>query len=65
MAELRLLYLNHQDIAALAMTDEEILDAVEGALRAQGTGETVIEPRVHLMPERNVPGHCLGRLWRG
>jgi ornithine cyclodeaminase len=57
VAELRLRYLNHEDIAALAMTDAEILDAVEAALRAQGMGETVIEPRVHLVPERNVPGH--------
>jgi ornithine cyclodeaminase len=57
VAELRLRYLNHEDVAALAMTDAEILDAVEGALRAQGMGETVIEPRVHLVPERDVPGH--------
>jgi alanine dehydrogenase len=57
LAELRLHYLNHEDIAALAMTDAEILEAVEGALHAQGTGETVIEPRVHLVPERGVAGH--------
>lgn len=57
MGALRLRYLNHEDVAALAMTDAEILSAVEAALRAQGQGETVIEPRVHLVPERDVPGH--------
>jgi len=45
-----LIYLNAPDIAALALTDDEILKAVEGSLRAQGDGRTVIEPRVHLAP---------------
>jgi alanine dehydrogenase len=43
-------YLNRLDIEALAITDDEILTAVEGALASQGRGETVIEPRVHLEP---------------
>jgi ornithine cyclodeaminase len=43
-------YLNRLDIEALAITDDEILRAVEGALANQGRGETVIEPRVHLEP---------------
>jgi len=43
-------YLNRLDIEALAITDDEILRAVEGALASQGRGETVIEPRVHLEP---------------
>jgi ornithine cyclodeaminase len=30
---------------------------VEGALRAQGLGETVIEPRVHLRPDEAFRGH--------
>jgi ornithine cyclodeaminase len=50
-------YLNHADVAALAMTDAEILAAVEEALRAQGRGEAAIEPRVHLVPEKDYPGH--------
>jgi ornithine cyclodeaminase len=50
-------YLNGPDIAALAITDEEILAAVETGLAAQGRGETVIEPRVHLTPHPNVNGH--------
>src|SRR5205814_10696273 len=31
--------------------------AVEAALAAQGRGETVIEPRVHLVPESSAKGH--------
>ena len=43
-------YLNALDIAELALTDDEIIGAVEAGLAAQGRSETVIEPRVHLMP---------------
>jgi len=50
-------YLNYHDIRTLEMTDQEILDAVEDGLRAQGQGETVIEPRVHLVPESTDFGH--------
>jgi len=50
-------YLNGPDVAALALTDDEILEAVEGALRAQGLGQTVLEPRVHLVPESSAKGH--------
>ena len=45
-------YLSGLDVEALAMTDEEILAAVEGGLVAQGRGQTVLEPRVHLVPDR-------------
>ena len=55
--ELHLTYLNRPDVEALGLTDEEILDAVEGGLRAQGLGETVIEPRVHLRPDESFRGH--------
>lgn len=55
--EIHFTYLNGLDVAALAMTDEEILDAVEGGLRAQGEGKTVIEPRVHLEPDPAFRGH--------
>jgi ornithine cyclodeaminase len=50
-------YLNAADVAALALTDDEILGAVESGLRAQGEGKTVIEPRVHLIPESSAHGH--------
>jgi ornithine cyclodeaminase len=52
-----IVYLNGPDVAALALTDDEILGAVEGALRAQGLGQTVLEPRVHLVPESSAKGH--------
>src|SRR5947199_2218028 len=39
------------------MTDDEILGAVEAGLRAQGRGEAVIEPRVHLVPDPAFRGH--------
>ena len=57
MAEISFTYLNGPDIAALEMGDQEILDAVEQGLRAQGQGETVIEPRVHLEPNPAFRGH--------
>jgi ornithine cyclodeaminase len=50
-------FLSGPDIAALALSDEEILSAVEAALAAQGRNETVIEPRVHLVPDAHVHGH--------
>ena len=57
MPSIDLTYLNGPDVAALALTDDEILAAVEGGLRAQGLGQTVIEPRVHLVPETSAKGH--------
>jgi alanine dehydrogenase len=50
-------YLNGPDVAALALTDDEILSAVRAGLAAQGRGETVIEPRVHLAPDASFNGH--------
>lgn len=50
-------YLNGPDVAALAMTDDEIIAAVEAGLLAQGRGETVLEPRMHLQPDPTFNGH--------
>jgi ornithine cyclodeaminase len=50
-------YLNGPDIDRLALTDTEILDAVERGLDAQGKGAVVIEPRVHLVPQDSSLGH--------
>ena len=41
----------------LALSDAEIVEAVEDGLRAQGRGETVIEPRVHIEPGEELNGH--------
>lgn len=50
-------YLNRLDIDALALTDAEILAAIEDSLAMQGRGETVIEPRMHLEPRAGSEGH--------
>ena len=57
MSPIHLHYLNALDVEALALTDDEILTAVEAGLAAQGRRETVIEPRMHLIPDPAVPGH--------
>ncbi len=50
-------YLNGPDVERLGLTDDEVIAAVEAALDAQGRGQTVIEPRVHLVPESSAKGH--------
>jgi len=50
MPPIYLTYLNRFDIEALAISDDEILAAIEQQLATQGRGEAVIEPRVHLEP---------------
>jgi len=50
MPPIYITYLNRFDVEALAMTDDEILAAIEAQLAAQGRGEAVIEPRMHLEP---------------
>jgi ornithine cyclodeaminase len=55
--QIQITYLNGSDVARLALTDDEILNAIESALRAQGLGKTIIEPRVHLVPESSTKGH--------
>jgi alanine dehydrogenase len=57
MHPLHIVYLNGPDIARLALTELEILDAVEQGLAAQGRRQVVIEPRVHLVPEDSAIGH--------
>jgi ornithine cyclodeaminase len=57
MRPIYITYLNGLDVAELALQDDEILNAVEAGLAAQGRGETVIEPRVHLIPDPAFHGH--------
>jgi alanine dehydrogenase len=54
--DLGIVYLNDRRRAAGAR-DDAILDAVHVALVAQGTGEAVLEPRVHLMTGTQTEGH--------
>jgi ornithine cyclodeaminase len=57
MSKISLTYLNGRDISALALTNDEILDAVEAGLLAAGKNQTVIEPRMHLTPNPEFNGH--------
>lgn len=50
-------YLNGPDVEKLALSDDEVLASVESALDAQGRKLTVVEPRVHLVPESSAKGH--------
>jgi alanine dehydrogenase len=57
MRSIDVTYINGPDVERLALTADDILTAVEACLRAQGEGQTVIEPRVHLVPESSDKGH--------
>jgi alanine dehydrogenase len=57
MHPLHIVYLNGPDIERLALSDAEILEAVEAGLDAQGRKQVVIEPRMHLVPDNSAVGH--------
>ncbi|MGI9394837.1 MAG: ornithine cyclodeaminase family protein, partial [Boseongicola sp.] len=57
MARIEIEYLGKPEIDRVALTNDEILDAVEQGLIAAGHGKTVIEPRVHLTPDPAFNGH--------
>jgi ornithine cyclodeaminase len=57
MRAINISYLNRADVERVALSDQEILNAVEASLHAQGSGQTVLEPRVHLVPESSDKGH--------
>src|ERR1700758_1571882 len=58
MPAIHLTYLGGPEIEKLALTDDELLTATEDVIRAQGSGQTVIEPRVHLVPDpKTIHGH--------
>jgi ornithine cyclodeaminase len=57
VADIEIAYLGGPDVEAAALTDDEILDAVEQGLVAAGQGQTTIEPRVHLQPDPAFKGH--------
>jgi alanine dehydrogenase len=54
---IELTWLGGPEVEQLALTDAEIIGAVEDGLRAQGLGQTTIEPRVHLEPDPALRGH--------
>ena len=54
---LEILFVSGADVEELALTTEDVLDAVTAALRAQATGGVVLEPREHLVPDPAFNGH--------
>ena len=57
MKDIRFRFVSDLDVDRLRLTPEEILGTVDTAVRAQGEGEVVLEPRVHLMPPNGGKGH--------
>lgn len=57
MPRLDIRFLSGADVEELALSDADVLAAVEAALRAQGEGEVVLEPREHLIPDPRFHGH--------
>jgi alanine dehydrogenase len=50
-------FVSGPDIAGLGIARGEIVDAVADVLRAHASGQTVFEPRVHLVPGNAGAGH--------
>ncbi len=44
-------------MSAIALSDADVIAAVEIAVRAQGEGRVTLDPRVHHVPEPSFPGH--------
>lgn len=57
MPAMEIEYLGKPEIDTLALTNDEILNAIEQGLIAAGNGKTVIEPRMHLTPDPAFNGH--------
>jgi alanine dehydrogenase len=50
-------FLSGPDIETLGISRAEIIDAVADVVTAHGRGQTVFEPRVHLVPDNGGVGH--------
>lgn len=57
MGSSRVRYVSRMDVDLIQLTRGEILQSVEGAVFAQGEGNVVLEPRVHLIPPNEGKGH--------
>ena len=57
MPQLKIRFVSAPDIARLGLSRQDLLDAVEEVVDAQGHGEVVLEPRVHLVPSPGSGGH--------
>lgn len=50
-------FLSAEDVRRLAPAPAEVIAAIEEVVRAQGNGEVVLEPRIHLEPGASFGGH--------
>jgi ornithine cyclodeaminase len=57
VSAIHLRFLSGPDIDGLGVTRADVLTAVEDVVAAHGRGETVFEPRVHLVPDNGGIGH--------
>jgi ornithine cyclodeaminase len=57
VSAIHLRFLSGPDIDGLRVTRADVLTAVEDVVAAHGRGETVFEPRVHLVPDNGGIGH--------
>lgn len=53
----QLRFVSAKDVEDVQLTRQEILQSVESAVRAQGEGDVILEPRTHLMPPNGGKGH--------
>jgi ornithine cyclodeaminase len=57
VTEIWLRFLSGPDVESLGLTRRDVIAAVEAVVAAHGRGETVFEPRVHLVPDNGGAGH--------
>ncbi len=57
MQPIWLRFLSGPDIDSLALTCADVIRAIESVVAAHGDGQTVFEPRMHLMPDNGGIGH--------
>ncbi len=50
-------FVSARDVEQLSLTAQDIFEAVEEAVRAQGNSQVVLEPRMHLVPPNGGRGH--------
>src|SRR5580658_8048398 len=56
-AELWIRFVSGLDIESLAVSDLDVISAVEQVVADHGRGDTVFEPRTHLVPDGSGRGH--------
>lgn len=51
------MFVSADDMKVIALSDTEVIAAVEAALRAQGEGAVTLDPRMHHVPDPAFAGH--------